>query len=166
VTFCAICVDEIFSDPPRREPLGKNNALVNVCDGCALDAPREVGPRAEYEAGDGAAHTTIRRHGNVALREMGAPRGQSTDMEAPLMRSRTAGWLLVRVPRHDAHGRARDVHDAFETLRDRPYAKELRLIGMAPHWVCFERPDPNARGLRESINPLVWLEPYRTEPTA
>lgn len=34
---CAICVDLILN-VRRREPLGKNGGLVNVCDRCALEA--------------------------------------------------------------------------------------------------------------------------------
>lgn len=168
MTFCAICVDEIFSDPPRREPIGKNGALVNVCDGCALEIPREQGARFDYDAGTGRNNGSSRaivRKVNAALATMRAPRSPSAEMGASLMRPRTQGWLLVRVARIDAHGRPRDVHDAFETLRDRSYAKQLRLLGMAPHFVCFERPDPAARGLRDSVNPLAWLNQFKTEPT-
>lgn len=133
--LCAICVDEIHDDPPRREPLGKGGALVFICDDCATEEP-------------------------------GTAPAPSAAMEASPMRSRTQGWLLVRVARRDAHGVSRDVNDAYATLRDRPYAKELRLLGMSSHHVCFERPDPSARGLRESVNPLAWLSQYKTEPTS
>jgi hypothetical protein len=37
--FCALCLDPI-ADVVRREPLGKNDALVAVCDSCALEEIR------------------------------------------------------------------------------------------------------------------------------
>lgn len=39
--FCALCLD-LIADVVRREPLGKNDALVAVCDGCAFD---EIEPK-------------------------------------------------------------------------------------------------------------------------
>ena len=39
--FCALCLDPI-ADVVRREPLGKNDALVAVCDGCAYE---EIKPK-------------------------------------------------------------------------------------------------------------------------
>lgn len=37
--FCACCLDDINRETPRQAPLGRNRAMVNVCDDCApLDA--------------------------------------------------------------------------------------------------------------------------------
>lgn len=50
--FCALCLDTI-AGTPRQEPLGRNDALVNVCDDCATQRPlSKFGPEAGYEAND------------------------------------------------------------------------------------------------------------------
>jgi hypothetical protein len=161
--FCAICTDEIRG-VPRREPLGKNGAMVNVCDGCALEMPVARERRGGYEApglptGNSgklniAATHAMKRHGV-----------KSDALGSATMRDRTTGWLLVRVARRDTRGRSRDVHEAVLTLKHQPWYRELRFLGLSPSFICFERPDPKALTRVESVNPLAALEPYRTEPT-
>lgn len=37
--FCALCLDPIIGNP-KKQPLGRNDALVNVCDTCDSAHPR------------------------------------------------------------------------------------------------------------------------------
>jgi hypothetical protein len=51
--FCAICATAI-TGTPRREPLGKDGAMVNVCPSCADEAPiATFGPERGYEGAGG-----------------------------------------------------------------------------------------------------------------
>lgn len=53
MSFCAICTDDIVGEP-RREPLGKNDALVDVCIDCATQTVRHVdGVERGYEPNGG-----------------------------------------------------------------------------------------------------------------
>jgi hypothetical protein len=50
MTTCAICVAICVA--PHREPLGRNDAMVNVCDECASPPVSRFGPELAYEPGD------------------------------------------------------------------------------------------------------------------
>jgi hypothetical protein len=50
---CAICTNEI-ADEPTREPLGRDNALVNVCASCSQPVIAKTGPDRGYEPGGGS----------------------------------------------------------------------------------------------------------------
>lgn len=45
--FCAICIAMIEGEP-KREPLGRNDAMVNVCDDCSS----EIEPKENLSAQD------------------------------------------------------------------------------------------------------------------
>jgi ribosome-binding protein aMBF1 (putative translation factor) len=50
---CAICAGEI-TGIPQREPLGRDNALVNVCASCSQPVIAKTGPDRSYEPSGGS----------------------------------------------------------------------------------------------------------------
>ena len=63
--FCALCLDPIVGNP-KKQPLGRNDALVNVCDTCDSAHPRsgrysfDGNESAARGIGDGNRHKTPR----------------------------------------------------------------------------------------------------------
>jgi len=67
--FCAVCGSDIASETPRTAPLGKNGAMVHVCDACMDERPREKrGPERGYE-GAGVSVATFGKDLGEALRK-------------------------------------------------------------------------------------------------
>ena len=62
----------------------------------------------------------------------------------PPSNPRTPGWLLVRVPRRDAHGRPRDNAAAYAALRE-SWTGQARYISSDARWFIFERPPETVR---------------------
>lgn len=67
--FCALCLDTI-AGPPRQQPLGRDNAMVNVCTTCDSAHPRsgrysfdDSKARAHEGVGDGNRRTSTRHAG-------------------------------------------------------------------------------------------------------
>jgi hypothetical protein len=52
MTTCAICTDDI-TGPVHREPLGRNEALVAVCDACATEPPIAYDADTHYQPSGG-----------------------------------------------------------------------------------------------------------------
>lgn len=42
MSFCATCLKDLTGEEIRREPLGRNDAVVTLCIKCACDEPRVV----------------------------------------------------------------------------------------------------------------------------
>lgn len=161
--FCALCLDTI-AGVPRQQPLGRDSAMVNVCATCdSAHAVEKRGPGRGYPVSEDR---------RVSLKNVRAAAGRVLEghnidvRDASSIGKRTTGYLLVRVKRHDAMGKARDRNEAAATFAHKPWASEARFIGSVGNFVLFERPDPlvakESRGRSE--NPLVWLEPYRVQP--
>jgi hypothetical protein len=158
--FCAICGDDIVGNP-RREPLGKDEALVNVCDDCATEPAREVrGPDRGYQARVGVPLTEVKRKASNYLRSVGAPR---RGLYRSLASRPSLGYVVVRVPRL-LLGKSIDLAEAQETLRDQPWFADLRVLGSTPKWHLFERPDRDlvAKSRRElnGADPLAAMEKW------
>ena len=69
--FCAICADDIVGEPLRR-PLGKGDALVNVCTRCDEEHPA-YGGYAFNGSGSADKHLGLTRLG-AGNRKVGAAR--------------------------------------------------------------------------------------------
>lgn len=64
--FCALCTDYIVGTV-HRQPLGKNDAMVDVCGVCAQAKPREkYGPERAYEGGGPSLSVIDARRGAIA----------------------------------------------------------------------------------------------------
>jgi len=62
VSFCAICTDET-TDLVKR-PLGKDDALVNVCNDCDTTKPvAKMGPERGFEPSGGSLNTAAINRG-------------------------------------------------------------------------------------------------------
>src|ERR1017187_6911768 len=56
-SVCAICCADIPAGKAFREPLGRGDALVDVCTACATEPPITKEPTRRYTGGEGAALT-------------------------------------------------------------------------------------------------------------
>jgi hypothetical protein len=170
--WCAICGDDIVGEV-RREPLGKDDALVAVCDDCATKAPQEArGPDRGYQVRDVTPGATARERPTSAKRaivDVGpslavAPRRtRGPRLRGALTGRPTPGFIIVRVPRIVA-GRSIDKAEAQESLRDQPWFADLQILGTTSKWHLFQRPDPDlVAKSRQQLNgadpdPIGWLE--------
>jgi uncharacterized small protein (DUF1192 family) len=163
VSFCAICTDD--RGPFTRRPLGKDEALVDVCRDCD-EEPAKIkhGPERGYEEQEAMSvremHARIRGLYNELDPITPEERSRARHVT---VRDRTPGWLIVRLSVRDGLGRARDIQTAIKTMKDRPYFAELHYLGASGGYFLFERPDPKvaADQRRSSENPLVALEKFR-----
>jgi len=159
--FCAICTNDIRSPIPKRAPLGKNGALVNVCDDCHDEPAREKrGPVRGYESNEGMSNVEMQAKisGFARANNIHAiPRNET-------MRTPTPDWIVIRVPRRNALGVSRDANEARATLRGK-YRGVIRFLGFDAHWVLFERP-PQTKYVHARVveNPLAALERFRVVP--
>ncbi len=60
MSSCAICTAVIVGTP-RREPLGRNDALVSVCSACATETPRAYSSARGYEVREGMSQNEMLR---------------------------------------------------------------------------------------------------------
>ena len=64
--FCAICTEEIGRAPgnqiPRRAPLGRDGAMVDVCEACDQGHPRNG--RYAFNGSEQASHLNATTNGN------------------------------------------------------------------------------------------------------
>lgn len=166
MSFCAICADD--NGPFVLRPLGKKDALVNVCRDCDEEpAVTKTGPERGYEIQEGmsTADFADRLRGFLADTDPITPREKMTGPLQMLKgRTRTPGWIMVRLAIKDRHGKPREVSKALRDLIDKPWFAELRYLGSTHTYFLLERPDPAiAAELRQaSDNPLIDLEPFRT----
>jgi hypothetical protein len=163
--FCAICGDDIVG-VPRRESLGKDDAMVAVCDDCATEVPREArGPDRGYQVRESA---TAREGALLAkralLRGVKKPRrARGPKLRGALTGRPTPGFIIVRAPRV-IDGRSIDKAEARESLRDQPWFADLQILGTTSKWHLFQRPDPDlVAKSRQQLNgadldPVAWLE--------
>lgn len=109
--FCALCTDQILGEQPHREPLGRNGAMVNVCDSCHTEPAREKrGPERAY---DGAGPSLSREAVSTGARKvMGAKRYQDK-LEAAVRRGitpslpRDQGDIVMEQHIHEGKRRVR-----------------------------------------------------------
>jgi hypothetical protein len=160
--WCAICGDDIVGEV-RREPLGKDDALVAVCDDCATKAPQEArGPDRGYQVRESATARegtpSAKRALLHAVKKLRRPRGLK--LHGALTGRPTPGFIIVRVPRIVA-GRSIDKAEAQESLRGQPWFADLQILGTTSKWHLFQRPDPDlVAKSRQRLNgaDLEWLE--------
>ena len=164
MTYCAICAD-VITGAPARLPLGRNDALVNVCATCDEEPVRSrTGPILGYTAPerDAGRGTTASRFAAAANRVAGAvPIGHRK--RGSVIASASPGFIVVRVARKDATGQPIDSREARRSLRDRPWANQLRALGTDVRWHIFERPDSEAASADRAggADPLAGMERYR-----
>lgn len=138
--FCAICTDDIVGEP-IRSPLGKDDAMVDVCAAC--DGDRAIatrGPDVEYDRDENSAGWLEfrRRIDRFATTHKIA----KVEPYSVVTKRLTPGWLMVRVPANAPNGRRRDMVEAFETIAHEPWAGEVGWLGAVGNLLLFERPDP------------------------
>src|ERR1043165_3987097 len=156
MSLCAICTADIIGEP-RREPLGRNDAMVNVCDDCCTKPPRtRQGPERGYEVRDGMGQAEMKAKISAFAQAHDPLYASLPRAGLKTIKDKTPGWLIVRVARRDGMGKTRDYHDAVECLRSKPWFAEVRYLGSEDTQFLFERPDPavaaESRGV--SGNPL------------
>lgn len=164
--FCAICADDSGPFVPR--PLGKNDAIVNVCRDCDEEpAVTKNGPERGYEIQEGMSTKDFAE----SLREFLAETDPITareKMTGPLQmlkgRERTPGWIMVRL-HINKDGKPRECTEALRDLVDRPWFRELRYLGATHTYFLLERPDPAvaAESRRASENPLIDLSLFKVD---
>lgn len=148
---CAICVGE--QGPFHMEPIGKNDAMVRVCEACATEPARAFSNDRGYEIREGMSVKEMARR----IDAVGVPGVFTTPVE--LVRSSSPGWIVVRVNRRTVTGKQRDHHDALLCLQGEPWATSLRYLGSDLRYFLFERPGPVPT---PSSNPLADIERWRT----
>jgi hypothetical protein len=162
-SFCAICGDDIVG-VPRREPLGRDDAMVAVCDDCATEAPREArGPDRGYQVREDTPPSVKRAIADTlrGVKKLRRPRGLK--LRGALAGRPMPGFIIVRVARVVA-GRSIDKAEAQESLRDQPWFADLQILGTTSKWHLFQRPDPDlVAKSRQRLNgadpdPIGWLE--------
>ncbi len=124
MTFCALCIADI-PGTPQQAPLGRGNALVNVCDDCHDQPAREVNGAHGY-ACDGTRGTT---------RNAVAPASNVSRQIAPSHKQRD-GWCTVRIPRRDKRNRPRDEQTARK-LVGHPQAHH---VATTLRWFVYQVP--------------------------
>lgn len=144
--FCAICTSD--RGPFVRRPLGRGDALVNVCADCDEQPAREVrGPELAYEPPCSPGTTAnAKAPAPLAHHELIA----ATHEQMP-------GWRTVRIAPRDALGNRRDQRDAWIAVGD----KRARLVAVTPRGFVYQVP-PKVE-LASDENPLAAIEQYRSE---
>lgn len=148
-SFCAICIKDKPADELVARPLGRNDAIVNICTGCDDEPARAVyGPELGYRIPDpvkiGAQKTAFALAANRIAGKSTGLRGRSESLTKV-----TQGWVIVRVPRRDDAGRPLDSAEALSTLRERPWFASLRVLGTDVRYHLFERPGKAEAASRE-----------------
>jgi len=123
MAFCAICTDELPRGHQRFAPLGRGNAMVNVCDACFDEKPIATSDdRGAYVPPPvGVLRGNIRRDVHegqarvIPNRERYAKDDQGI-ANAPGHRQLTPGYELIRIPRIDRDGNRRDHRDPLAAL--------------------------------------------------
>lgn len=69
---CAICAADIPDGQAIREPLGRGDALVDVCQACATEPPITREPTRQYTGGEGSA-LSAREMSVAAVKAEGGP---------------------------------------------------------------------------------------------
>lgn len=161
--FCAICTNA--RGPFARRPLGRDNALVTVCRACDDEPARAVtGPDRGYEPPDLARLGAILpAFANAANRVAGVVRhGSGGATIAPL----SPGCILVRVAVRRPGRAPIDGNEAWQSLKGKPWHRELKHLGSTSRYHLFERPDPEAakRARQGESSPLDALEQFRVKP--
>ncbi len=137
VTICAVCLST--TGPYALQPLGRNDALVQVCYACRTETPDgNRGVQRGYDPGGGLPSLSATTRGmKHVLGEDKALR--PTDFAKPL----TPGWILVKVAVSRPGGMPRDRNEAYQRAHNR-YGKGLRYLGAADGFFLWERADPKA----------------------
>ena len=166
--FCAVCTSDIDSDCPRQAPLGKHNALVNVCDDCFDEPARErrdhqVGYDTDRAVGKGSMRRLV-HEANVRL---GVPTGGTKAEQrislVPFTHGKNVGFEICRVPRGAPDGSRRDQQAAWVTAKV-TWGAEVTYIGQTLRYFVFQRPNPIklATSGHAEPSPLEAIAQYQT----
>jgi hypothetical protein len=159
--FCGICAGDVASTTPKMAPIGKNDELVIVCDDCFTEPAHEARgrDRCGYEIEEGMSMATMQAKMVKVIGPSIARRGETN-------KARTPGYILIRFARARPGKPPRDQREVFEQeLAKKPWAREVRYLGIDQKWHLFERPDPALakKSRTPTRNPLMGLERYRTK---
>jgi hypothetical protein len=131
--ICAICTSA--NGPFTREPLGKNDAMVNVCTGCSSGAPVRQGPERGYEVREGVSWAETRRR----LATLERPFDRYASGQMSLMQTKTPGFVVERIQRRQG-GRILDRNEAERIVQAMPCGSHARYLGADVDSFLFERP--------------------------
>ena len=152
---CAVCTST--RGPFTREPLGRNDALVNVCAECsAPPVARELAPAYELPDPDDS-----RAYVEQWVTEY-TERGQVTGYKSPrkniaAMKDRSPGFIVEAVP-----VRKRDSREAArQAFAGKPWASRVRHLGTTTTHHIYERPDMDTLGKSSTSDPLAAIEQFR-----
>lgn len=142
--FCAICTSDIDSDAPRQAPLGKNAALVNVCDDCFDEPAHEHrGHQIGYSSPIAQKGSIGRLVRNAMVRvgvRSGDAKGEQRRACAPMYRGVSPGFDVCRVSRA-VGGRLIDQKTAWKIAVER-WGHELKFVGQTARYYVYQRPNP------------------------
>lgn len=157
--WCAICADPIAGKPARR-PLGRDDAMVNVCTDCDEARPIANDNRRDYEPRPGLTVDEFRAGIARMAKSLKAPRGQQPK---PSPGAVSDGYLLFRVPITAPDGTHRDHIEAAKVFAGARWASRARYLGIGgTEWHLFERPAPPQRRTINIDSVLAALEPFKT----
>lgn len=153
--FCAVCTGQ--RGPFARRPLGKGDAMVDVCASCDGDAPVARYHDRGYEMPPEVQRIgrTVDAFAAAANRVTGddAASNRRRARDRTLAKEVSPGFVLVRLSRFRADGTARDTDEAMVELRGESWFSELRRLGSTRRHHLFERPDIEvARAARSVAN--------------
>lgn len=156
--FCAICTDPIAGEPARR-PLGKDNALVNVCTDCDEAPPVARCDLRDYEPRPGLTTAEIRDGLSRMAKSLKVKRGQQMGASSVVVRD---GYQLFRVRVAGPDGKMRDCFEAAKDFAGERWASEARHLGSTSNgWHLFERPAPAKKQPADVSGALAGLDRYR-----
>lgn len=157
-SFCAICTRD--AGPFVQCPLGRNDALVTVCQRCDEEAPQARSSERGYESPDYAARLD-QAISAIAREHLSAYDGSiewqhKAAKPSPGIRSVDPGFMLVRAPvKRD--GRTRGHREAALDFVREDWADELMYLGSSSGFHLWQRPRERARdeaGLAEVVGEL------------
>jgi hypothetical protein len=157
--FCAICTADIASATPRQAPLGKNSALVNVCDDC-FDEPlceqREYQSRG-YESPQSKG--VVRQLVRDGMAKAGIPvmsREERQILNVPLYYGVELGFEVCRIRRINELGRPLSQQDAYSIAREK-YGTGVKFMAQTTRYFVYQRPTDAASIAREKYGTGVKL---------
>ena len=135
--LCAVCADDLsVGSVVRVAPLGRGNALVNVCEDCDTGEVRARDSERAYESPEskGNAAALI----DAAYKRLGIRGVPADECLSPAAVPIDPGFVVCRVPRH-VDGKPIDNNEAYSIARRR-WGAEVAHVSTTARYHVFQRP--------------------------
>lgn len=152
MSYCAICAST--HGPFVKEPLGRDDAMVNVCPDCATGASVRLGPERGYECREGISSVEMRKR-LAAVASPADRRSADFRGSAMLVKDSTPGFVVERLDIR-RNGKRRDRNEITRIVHTLPWGKAARYLGCDGSAFIFEHP-PKVT-LRNDADPIADLK--------